>query len=454
MKVWRGVRILAALGLVAATLILNLNAIMPNLTTAALSLLLAILGISAVWGLVEATIASIAATLGINYYYLTPIHSFWVSDPEDWVVFVTFIITALVSNHLAARARHRAQEAEGLNKVGRWLLASHDLRARTLAEAVRESAGCTWVRVRITEPGETYTAGSPDESDEKKTGESMAIALNSESVEYGRMEFGGVKLSAVGRETLRTMLAMAFERKSHQEQILEAEAERRSEVLKSALVDSVAHEYRTPLTAIKAAVTEMLDSPRVGQDLEFLIVIDEETDHINRLLEESLTLVRMDSSAVQLDRRAEDIESIIRTCLSELEPLCRDCIVETKLPADLPRVWADAAATRQVVRQLVTNAVRYAGRDGPIGVEVSGTEREVRVCVRDQGVGIRPDDLPHVFERYYRGKKTSLAGMGLGLSIAKQLVEAGGGRIWVESRRGEGAVFGFTLPTVRPEETK
>ena len=78
----------------------------------------------------------------------------------------------------------------------------------------------------------------------------------------------------------------------------------------------------------------------------------------------------------------------------------------------------------------------------------------MRVCVRDQGVGIRPDDLPHVFERYYRGKKTSLAGMGLGLSIAKQLVEAGGGRIWVESRQGEGAVFGFTLPTVRSEEAK
>ena len=278
-----------------------------------------------------------------------------------------------------------------------------------------------------------------------------------EEAEAGRLEI----------ERLYEELRGAFERASH------AEALRQSERLKSALLDAVTHDIRTPLTSIKASVTTLLDELRGktydGQRValgaeskrEMLEVIDEESDRLNRFVEGLIELARIEAGELRLRLRWGAVDEVIAAALSRAEPLTRNHRVSVELEDELPVVRVDPHAVAEVVYTLVDNAAKYSPPGTTIRVVAGRAEDEmIRIAVEDQGQGIPPEMRERVFDKFFRATRDgdaggghSPAGTGMGLAIARGIVEAHGGRIRVEGRAGgAGARVVFTLP-IGDEET-
>jgi two-component system sensor histidine kinase KdpD len=247
-------------------------------------------------------------------------------------------------------------------------------------------------------------------------------------------------------ERLYKELREAFERAS------QAEALKKSERLKSALLDAVTHDLRTPLTSIKASVTTLLDeqlSKTVGEESahldaegrsEMLEVINEETDRLNRFIESMMELARIEAGEMQLRRRWGSVEEIITAAMERAAPLMRGHTVEVSLESELPAVRVDARAVAEVIYTLLDNAVKYSPKGTNIRVAASrGGEETIRMSVEDKGRGIPAEWREQVFDKFFRamrdgdaGAKDQPSGTGLGLAIARGIVEAHNGRIWIE----------------------
>lgn len=251
-------------------------------------------------------------------------------------------------------------------------------------------------------------------------------------------------------------LEIAFDRAS------EAEALRRNEQLKAALLDALTHNLRTPLTSIKASVTALITAAGDGMlsregRAELLHVIDEETDRLNRFIE-GLSAAGTDAKA--LAPKPVDVHEIIRVGLTRAETLTRDHQVEIAVTQKLPTLSVDAASIAEVLYILLDNASKYAPPGSVIEVSASPTaDGEVEMSVADQGPGIPGAARAQVFDRFYRVPGTQSydprrKGIGLGLSIARRLVEAQGGRIWIDTSAPHGTIVRFTLPTTQAESLK
>jgi K+-sensing histidine kinase KdpD len=262
-------------------------------------------------------------------------------------------------------------------------------------------------------------------------------------------------------ERLYVELRDAFERASH------AEALRQSERLKSALLDAVTHDIRTPLTSIKASVSTLLDELRAktfdGRALtldmearrEMLEVIDEECDRLNRFLEGLVELARIEAGEIQLRRRLGDVEEIITAALARAQPLTRNHQVQVEIEDEIPVVQVDPRAVAEVVFTLVDNAAKYSQTGTRVFVTAKrADDRAIRIAVEDEGQTIPNALRERVFDKFFRatrdgdtGDNRQPKGTGMGLAIAKGIVEAHGGRIWIEDGRGgAGTRVVFTLP--------
>ena len=246
-------------------------------------------------------------------------------------------------------------------------------------------------------------------------------------------------------------LEAAFDRAS------EAEALRRNEQLKAALLDAISHNLRTPLTAIKAAVTALLSAANVKQDAaltreghdELLAVIDEESDRLNRFIE---GLSRAGTDAQALTPKTVAVDEVIRAGLSRAETLTRDYRLELALPPSPAFVLVDPASMIEVLYIALDNASKYAPPGSTIRVSAGAADSHIEFAITDEGPGIPEESREKVFDKFYRipGRRSHdprRKGIGLGLPIARRLVETQGGRIWVEApAEGTGTVVRFTLP--------
>jgi two-component system sensor histidine kinase KdpD len=269
-----------------------------------------------------------------------------------------------------------------------------------------------------------------------------------EEAEAGRREI----------ESLYRKLQDAFERASH------AEALRQSEKLKSALLDAVTHDIRTPLTSIKASVTTLLDEARGRKDdgtaitlddesrRDMLEVIDEESDRLNRFIEGLIELARIEAGEMQLRRAWGTVDEIIATTLDRARKLTSRHRVAVEVEDELPVVRVDPRAVSEVVYTLVDNAAKYSPRGTAIRISARRGEGEmIEVAVEDEGSGVPADLRGRVFDKFFRatrdGARHQPSGTGMGLAIARGIVEAHGGHIRIEDGAGgAGARFVFTLP--------
>jgi two-component system phosphate regulon sensor histidine kinase PhoR len=234
---------------------------------------------------------------------------------------------------------------------------------------------------------------------------------------------------------------------------------RRLERARRDFIANISHELRTPLAAIKLLVetleTALTDDPAAAP--RFLQQIAVELDGMTQLVRELLELARIESGLVALQFAAVPVEPLLAGAADRLRPLAerKQITVQVDTPdAAVPPVRADAGRIEQVLLNLIHNAIKFTPPGGRITLRARPHPEGVVLCVEDTGQGIEPEDLPRVFERFYKGDKARAAGgesgTGLGLAIAKHLVQTHGGRIWATSTPGQGATFCFTLPPAPP----
>jgi two-component system sensor histidine kinase KdpD len=250
------------------------------------------------------------------------------------------------------------------------------------------------------------------------------------------------------------MVAIAIERARAIEQLGETEAERQGERLKSALLDSIAHDFRTPLTAIKAAVTDLLAvaTSHSAQQTELLTIINEECDRLDHLVEEAAEMARLEAGEIELHFQAVTPPELIDSALRQQKKSFGDRQVIVNIEPNLPVVRADLARATDVLVQLIDNAHLYSPKDQPITISADHAGDFVTFSVADRGPGIDPFEQGLVFDKFYRGRdqRYQVRGTGMGLPIAKAIVAAHGGTIAVTSQLGHGSVFSFTLPIIIP----
>ena len=217
------------------------------------------------------------------------------------------------------------------------------------------------------------------------------------------------------------------------------------------LIGDVAHELRTPLTAIKGSMEGLMDGV-LPDSAETYHQIYQEADRLNRLVDDLQELSRVEAGAYEMDLHPVELSSLVKTVVKRLGGQFeeKDVSLIVDLPSDLPQIQADDDRIIQVLTNLVSNALRYTPEEGEVSLHASRSGNQIQVTVKDTGVGIPAEHLPHIFTRFYRVDKSrsrQAGGSGIGLTIAKHLVEAHGGRIWVESEgQGKGSKFTFTLP--------
>ena len=216
------------------------------------------------------------------------------------------------------------------------------------------------------------------------------------------------------------------------------------------LIGDVSHELRTPLTAIKGSMEGLIDGvlPATQQTYQ---QIHAEADRLNRLVDDLQELSRVEARAYELEIRPLDVSSLVRTVTKRLAPRfeSKRISLDLDLAADLPPVLADEDRTVQILTNLTGNALQYTPENGKVTISAKRINDEVQISVRDTGIGIPPQQLPHIFDRFYRVDKSRSrqpgGGSGIGLTIARALVEAQGGRVWAASAGdGQGSTFFFT----------
>lgn len=443
-----------------------------NATTVSLTFLLAVLILSATWGLLYAVFMAIMATLALNFYFLPPVHTFTIADPENWVAIFVFLATAIIASQLSERARREAfratqrrREIERLYTFSQRLLTTENVPEllNIVPKYVVECFGVEAVAVFVNGREDAYRSGPDTRAlnieqlksvaargepaiDGKRQRSFVPLHLGVQPV--GAIGFSGGVLSRETSEALGTLIAIAIERTRAIENLSKAEALRENEKLRSAILDSVTHEFRTPLTSIKASVTTLLSENKLdsSQQLELLTVIDEESDRLNHLVGEATEMARLEANEFELHREPHSVRAAIDLALEQAKQTLANRSVTVKVPDNLQPVSFDLERITDVLRQLLENAAKYSA--SPIYVSAEAKNRDLVVSVADQGPGIDDFEQSLVFDKFYRGKteRYRVQGTGMGLAIAKTIIEAHGGSIGVVSQLGHGSVFYFTLP--------
>lgn len=460
----------AAVLLAAAAITAIDTRLSVNAATVALTFLVSVLVVSAFWGLPFAVVFSVVAAAAFNYYFLPPLHSWVISELHNWVALAAFLFTAFVASNLAERARREATgatqrrlEVERLYALSQKLLTVENVpelmqaipRFITGAFAVGGAALMTGDAVYRSDDRMACnlellrkTMGA---SDVTLAADYAFVPVRSGASSAGALAICGDGLSPETLEAIGGLVGIAIERARAVDQVAHTRAMQENERLRSALLDSITHEFRTPLTAIKASVTGLIanlgDDP--GRE-ELLTIIDEEADRLNRLVGEAALMAQLDAGEVTLDVRPNSIQDAIDEAVSDLRSLLKNRSVGIEVADDLPQVNIDLPRVVEVLRHLVANAAKYSPAGTPIHISARVEGGEVVTRVQDSGRGIPPDEQALIFDKYYRGRDIhGVEGTGTGLAIARTLVEAHGGKIRVSSQPGRGSVFSFTLPAAR-----
>ena len=451
-----------------------------NATTGGFAYFIAILFVATKWGLVEATIGSFVAVVCFNFFFLPPVHTFTIADPQNWVALFALLATSITASRLSTRVRQQAIEAqerqremERLYALSRSILLIDP--AQSVARQVVSQVGQTFDAASVVlydrASGELFRSGAQDfpvteeqlrlaasqgtqlhKADERTW--VTAVRLGAEPV--GSLGISGVDLSDSAVQSLTNLVAIGLERARAQEAASRAEAARQSDELKSTLLDAIAHEFKTPLTTIKASTTALLSDrpPKAEQQRDYIVLMDEEADRLSGLVSEAIQMARIEAGQVRLQLEETPIAELLESVLTKMQPVVDGRSVRIEAARDLPAVLVDREMMEMAFRQLIDNAVKYSPPGAPITITSSLEDGQVVTRVRDRGRGIPEAELPRIFEKFYRAKNAAnqVPGAGLGLAIARAVVTAHGGKIWAESEPGAGSTLCVALAEARGSE--
>lgn len=431
----------------------------------ALLYLLPVMVCTVLWGLSCGLVAGVAAFLVFNYFFISPYYTFVVHRAQDLITLVVFLVVAVVISQLIGQARGGMQSA----RLHEWEAAQmYDVisalarlqnnreAAQTLAQSVQYVFGAGKVEVLL---------------EGKSAGDLIVITVSREDDIYPRKPDvvspmitargleGEIRLwrlhAALSKAENRLLAAFAHQGALTIERIRLMQGENRARILeesdrmKSSLLSSVSHELRSPLAAIKAAVSSLRSGTVEWQDPareELLAMIEEETDQLNILVGNLLDMSRIEAGALQPQKRWNSLAEILRGVVNKMRTQLANYEVVINLPAQLALVPSDYILIGQVFTNLFDNSMKYAPLHSKIAIDVIQEHEQIHVQIVNQGPTVPAEHLERIFDKFYRVTAADrITGTGLGLSICKGIIEAHGGRIWAEN--GENCfLFHFTLP--------
>ncbi len=464
--------LLLSLAGVALVTLIGDNLISVNATTIGFAYLLVVLIAASLWGFFEAAMASIAGTLTYNYFFLPPVGRFTIADPQNWVALFTFLTTALIASRLSAQAKRRALEAiarqqdlERLYTFSRAILLIDNTEpfpkqlVRKLAEVFDLRAVALYER-----HSDEFFRGGPSDienlddqlRDAALKGTSFndaKRALNVTAVRLGSEPIAGLAIQAAGMhdavlQGIANLIAIGLERARAQELASQIEAGRHSEKLRTALLDAMSHEFKTPLTSVIAATSSLRADPNQPAEAkaEMIKIADEEAKHLQVLIEDTVELARLDTANIRVHAESSDVNKIVREVIASMRTEIDDRPLDVVFDEAAPSVTIDRRLVSLAIKQILGNALKYSPPDTPITVRIHNGSG-VTVSVTDHGKGIPAQEQSRIFDRLYRSPSVEkrIPGSGLGLSIAQNIVRAHHGDLVVSSHPGE-TTFQLTLP--------
>ena len=463
----------------------------PSPVIAALVLLLAVLGAGTVSTLRAAVVTSLTATLAFNFFFLPPLHTFTIADPQNWVALFVFLAVATIASHLSTAARQRTVEADArrlevtrLFDLSRDILLTNDSQGAIDSLARHVSRRFQLAAIAICLPGSgawqifqgaertlgvtsaqldaaftrlrgtleydakqrTYSGHAAVPADDGQVVTLVPLRLGSRPV--GLLATDDSRLERGTLDALGGVIAIAIERAHFLEDRKAAEALRQRADLASALLASFSHDLRTPLTAVRVAVAnlrsrEIPEAERVSQaDIAL-----KEIDRLNRLFQDILDMARIDAEAIEAERQWVAPADIVDAAIAQLGPLLDSRALNVDADAGA-QVHVDPRLTSSALAHLLENAAHYSPAETPIDIRGWSDADGLRLVVRDHGAGLDAGELDHLFERFHRGPaaRAHAGGTGMGLAISRGLLAAQAGRIWGENASDGGARFTIAVP--------
>ncbi|MEP6468708.1 MAG: ATP-binding protein [Chloroflexota bacterium] len=448
-----------------------------------------------------AVAAAVAAFLASNFFLVEPRLTLVVADPEEWITLILLLLAAMVTGQVAAGQERRAEEAEEHARQARLLYDVALLMAEpnlsralgSVAERLRSELGVLAARIVVNGPEGTLlasaSAGEPADLEALSaaaTGGSevlspaqgrwvrvrpphasglptsphrlLRVPVRAPHGEAGEVILAAERDSQLGPAATRLLEALsvqlwgAVERARLRDEANAAEVLRRADQAKSALLDAVSHDLRTPLASIMASAGSLLqrdvDWPE-DERRSFSEAIEQEAQRLDRIVGNLLDLSRLESGTLEPDRGRYEPSALIHEVAGRLRPMIAPHPLRLELPEELPPVHLDYSEVDQVLSNLIENAAKYSPPEAEILVTATVRDRSLLVSVADGGSGISDEAMPRLFEPFFRAAGAGRGGSGLGLAVARGLVEAHGGRIWAENRPQGGASFTFEIPTAR-----
>lgn len=438
-----------------------------NPTTTALTYVVVILLVASRWGGLEATIASVAAAVCLNVFFLPPVGTVTIADPQNWVALFVFLATALVASQLSERARRRHVEAlarqddlERLYALSRSLLLAPADSSMPAAIARHIARTFEFPAVAVFDLGADQMSWAGSDAVPGLEETMRAVARQSVTLAEGRMSvvaiqlggapIGSLALPASGTsdtvvQSIVNLVAIALERTRGQEAAAHAEAARQSGELRATMLDALAHEFKTPLTSMKVAASDLRANTPDERRGELAAIVDEGLDRLQGLVTDTVQMVRVDTGAFTLRPNEHRLSEIVAATVRQFEPRLDGHRVVCRVPEQL-LLRADRELVGLALRQLLDNAVKYSPADSLIEVSAAGGER-IEIAVRNPGPPIPEAEQARLFERFYRGSHARpVPGTGIGLAIVRQIAEAHGGTLSVTSTAEAGTEFRISIP--------
>jgi two-component system, OmpR family, sensor histidine kinase KdpD len=467
-------RLLASLAGVAVVTLVAHKLVPVNATTVGFAYLVLILLIASTWGFVESALASIAATLTFNFFFLPPTGTFTIADPHNWIALFSFLTTSLIASRLSTEAKRRAvdaierqQDVERLYTFSRAILLIDTTEpfAKQLAAKLAEVFQLSAVVLYERRTGEFFRAGPSDFeglddqlrdaalhgtsfSDVQRNRIMTAVRLGSEPI--ASLALQGPRMPDSVLQGIANLVAIGLERAKAQELAQQIEAAKQSEQLRTTLIDAMAHEFKTPLTSIRAATTSLMSAPDQPFEnrIELLRIADEEAEHLRNLIDDAVEMTRLDTANIEVHLERSDLREIVRDVVDSMQKEIDGRPLEVVCDGEQPVIAVDQRLVKLAIKQLLDNALKYSAPGTPVTIRVRNSNGMITIDVTDHGKGIPPLEQARVFERFYRSPsvKKQMPGSGLGLSIAHGIARAHNGDLTVTSRPGE-TTFRLILPT-------
>lgn len=468
------IRWLLAFGALAGIVICYRMWLRVNPTTVALTLLLYVLLLAARLSLRYAVAVSLVATACYNFYFLPPVGTFTIADPENWLALFAFLATSMIGSRLskqardeAEQARNRQREVELLFTLSRELLQSENVAelVNSVPEMIHRVSRASSVVLYLLEGDRLYQAGvhtlsgielphfrqlalGISETETTPIGETR-ISLRAGVRPRGLLLLSGLHLSSETFQAVGGLVSIALDRAQALEDVARGEATKESERLRTLILDSITHELRTPLTSIKGAASTLLHTSDVSAEdrRELLTIVDEEADRLNRLVGRAVEMAQLETQEIHMNFIPASLPDLVEHARENCASIASTHPITVNLP-ELPRVSADPEMVCKVLCNLLENAAKYSKPESPIFISAEQKDGHILTSVADRGIGIDPAEQSFIFDRLYRSRKQSgrTPGTGMGLAISRAIIESHNGTLTVTSQPDHGSVFTFSLP--------